>query len=449
MINGLKKLLLPLMKLLNPSVEFRGAKVGLDLSGWIYCIGTRSDTIFEVIEDQVYDSFLEQLISSLERLLSFFHVTAVLDGDPLPQKRETGEIRKKKTEQALQEYKAILQHLDSDHPDRERVARRCFTRTTNLQNAIIDKLSNLRSKQMPHRFDFLIAPYEADAQLAFMNREGMIDAILSMDADLVLFGSKIIIFPPSGGMHQVEAPCLIYESKKLFCPLFRQTQTDNHKLLKFLDIALHLGVTGLALVGICTNQSDYQPRSIGGIVTALNAVHGMTTSSFASQNTALADDSLNDEKITAFLSEFIVQAPQLAQEIGLEKFKFALSGFLGHVVFDQRCNKRRMLLLSAYSPAGTIIDDRSAIDHAAGSNLPPVATGSRQAALEKGANVLLSIALGEKLPSFTIPMMIEGATLPKNKQKWTTEAMTKFLQLYGFKFQKKESTKYPKIENGL
>ena len=436
MINGLKKLLIPLMKHVTPSLDLAGLTLGLDLSGWIYCIGTRSNSIFEVIEDAIYDTFLDELLASLERLLNYFNLIVVLDGDPLPQKQETAELRKRKTEQALQEYKSLLRHSDDDHPDLIKLARRCFTRTANLQNAIIDRLSNLKSK-MPQKFDFLIAPYEADAQLAFMNRENLIDAILSMDADLVLFGSKKIIFPASRGMHDVESPCLLYESEKLFCPILRQTIGGNPKLLNFIDIAQLLGMTGLGLLGVCTNHSDYQPRSIGGLVTALKAVYNMTKSPHATERSELTDDCGNPEMITNFLSDFIAKGPQLAQEIGLEKFQFSLSGFLGHVVYDPRCTKRRMLLLSFHLPAGTIIDDESAQVHAVGRTSPNVATGARLFALEKGANVLRSIALGEILPSFIIPLMIEGSSLPKQQTLWTEETMKKFLLLFGFKFQKK------------
>lgn len=38
--------------------------------------------------------------------------------------------------------------------------------------------------------DCIVAPYEADAQLAFFSREGIADVIVTEDSDLLLFGCK-------------------------------------------------------------------------------------------------------------------------------------------------------------------------------------------------------------------------------------------------------------------
>ena len=40
---------------------------------------------------------------------------------------------------------------------------------------------------------YIIAPYEADAQLVYLERQGIIDAILSEDSDLLVFGAKHLI----------------------------------------------------------------------------------------------------------------------------------------------------------------------------------------------------------------------------------------------------------------
>ena len=42
-------------------------------------------------------------------------------------------------------------------------------------------------------FQVIISPYEADAQLAFLSREGVVDGILSEDSDLLVFGTKTLI----------------------------------------------------------------------------------------------------------------------------------------------------------------------------------------------------------------------------------------------------------------
>jgi exonuclease-1 len=40
----------------------------------------------------------------------------------------------------------------------------------------------------------VVAPYEADAQLAYLSREGIVDAVVSEDSDTIPFGCKTMIF---------------------------------------------------------------------------------------------------------------------------------------------------------------------------------------------------------------------------------------------------------------
>ena len=41
---------------------------------------------------------------------------------------------------------------------------------------------------------FYVAPYEADAQLAFLSRHKLVDVVISDDSDCVLYGVKTVLF---------------------------------------------------------------------------------------------------------------------------------------------------------------------------------------------------------------------------------------------------------------
>jgi exonuclease-1 len=45
-----------------------------------------------------------------------------------------------------------------------------------------------------------VAPYEADAQLYYLEREGYVDGIITEDSDLLVFGCKQVSHSPCNEM---------------------------------------------------------------------------------------------------------------------------------------------------------------------------------------------------------------------------------------------------------
>lgn len=56
-----------------------------------------------------------------------------------------------------------------------------------IANRLIDRLKTEKVK-------FIVAPYEADAQLAYLSREGIADVIITEDSDLMAFGAKKMLY---------------------------------------------------------------------------------------------------------------------------------------------------------------------------------------------------------------------------------------------------------------
>ena len=54
----------------------------------------------------------------------------------------------------------------------------------------LTSLQALRAEDVP----YVVAPYEADAQLAFLERIGIVDGIITEDSDLLVFGCKNVYF---------------------------------------------------------------------------------------------------------------------------------------------------------------------------------------------------------------------------------------------------------------
>lgn len=70
-------------------------------------------------------------------------------------------------------------------------AREAFVRSVDVTpHMAYELIKLLRAERIP----YVVAPYEADAQLAFLEREGIIDGIITEDSDLLVFGCRTVLF---------------------------------------------------------------------------------------------------------------------------------------------------------------------------------------------------------------------------------------------------------------
>ncbi|CAH8441403.1 unnamed protein product [Heterobilharzia americana] len=179
--------LLPFLK--NASVhvnlsDFSGYVAAVDAYCWIHrsSYACASDLALGIPTDQ-YVRYAMKYIN----LMKSCNVKPILvfDGMDLPSKAETDlkrrevkEInRKKASEYLLQGNKAAAQE--------------CFERsvfvTYEMAHEVLRAARNMG-------VDCIVAPYEADAQLAYLNRTGYADFVITEDSDLLLFGCRQVIF---------------------------------------------------------------------------------------------------------------------------------------------------------------------------------------------------------------------------------------------------------------
>lgn len=103
----------------------------------------------------------------------------VFDGQFLPAKKATEEKRR------LQRQKAKKQMTDLIHVGNIEEARKYMKASVNITHEMALKLVKECRKL---NVDCIIAPYEADAQLAYFNTRQIADFVISEDSDLLLFG---------------------------------------------------------------------------------------------------------------------------------------------------------------------------------------------------------------------------------------------------------------------
>ncbi|KAL5641056.1 hypothetical protein ACGC1H_001508 [Rhizoctonia solani] len=121
------------------------------------------------------------------RMLRHHGITpyVVFDGGPLPAKRGTEKDREEKRAKNL----AQAQILEAQGRGNEAYEyfKKCVDITPQMAYQVIKALR-------AEGISYVVAPYEADAQLAYLEREGIVDGIITEDSDLVVFGCRNLLF---------------------------------------------------------------------------------------------------------------------------------------------------------------------------------------------------------------------------------------------------------------
>ncbi|ORY00203.1 putative exonuclease [Basidiobolus meristosporus CBS 931.73] len=182
-ISGLLPLLKPIQSRVHIS-SYAGETVAVDAYVWLHkgafgcakelCLGEETDKYVEYCMHRI-------------RLLQHYKVKpfVVFDGGPLPSKEGTEEsresMRKENRKKAL-EYLNCGQHVK---------AVECFQKCVDITPEMAKKFIEALRKES---IDYIVAPYEADAQLAYLFKQNKVTSVITEDSDLLVFGCKRVLF---------------------------------------------------------------------------------------------------------------------------------------------------------------------------------------------------------------------------------------------------------------
>lgn len=108
----------------------------------------------------------------------------VFDGDFLPSKARTESSRAKRRDDS---QKAGLELLKAGKPSQAQAElQKAIDVTPEMARHLIEEL---KKEGVP----YIVAPYEADAQLVYLERQGLTNGIISEDSDLLVFGAKRLL----------------------------------------------------------------------------------------------------------------------------------------------------------------------------------------------------------------------------------------------------------------
>ncbi|KAM6956611.1 exonuclease 1 [Aplochiton taeniatus] len=163
--------------------QYKGQTVAVDTYCWLHK-GAFS-CAEKLAKGEPTDQYVIYCMKFVDMLLSFgVKPILVFDGCNLPSKRDVDKSRRERRQANLQKGKQLLREGKITE------ARECFTRSITVTPTMAH---NVIKAARTRGVDCVVAPYEADAQLAFLNKAGIAQAVITEDSDLLAFGCKKVV----------------------------------------------------------------------------------------------------------------------------------------------------------------------------------------------------------------------------------------------------------------
>ena len=181
-IQGLLTVLKPLTRDVHMK-DFKNKTAAVDVMNWLYK-GAYS-CAYELCTDTDSFSYLAFPLKMLKMLRSHrINTICVFDGIHLKAKEETEKTRRDN------KMKNRLLGETFDTAGKKEEARKYYGRSMTLKTRMIDLFMDILERL---GFSYIVAPYEADAQISYMCREGIVDFAISEDSDLLVYGCPNLV----------------------------------------------------------------------------------------------------------------------------------------------------------------------------------------------------------------------------------------------------------------
>ncbi len=217
-IEGLLPLLKPVTHKTHIST-FDGKTAAVDASAWLYKgIYSCSWELGNGLPTHGYLNYPLKMIRMLQK--NNVKPILVFDGTAMPLKEQTIKKRKddkKKSRELAQKYLS-----EGKKEQAASMFARCMTVQTEMLSTLMDVLYHMN-------VDYVVAPYEADAEIAFLCREKLADFAISEDSDILVYGCTNLVLKLD-----IEGTC---ENVLLNDTLFNQAYMETVKNEYAKDLA--------------------------------------------------------------------------------------------------------------------------------------------------------------------------------------------------------------------
>ncbi|XP_024537105.1 exonuclease 1 [Selaginella moellendorffii] len=179
--------LLPALKSITTSTnvkEYSGMRVAVDTYSWLHKAAFSCSK--DICDGRATASFLNYCMHRVNLLRHHgIKPLLVFDGGSLPMKAEQEEKRSRAREEHLKlarECEASGNHAAAyDH----------YQKAVDITPEVAHQLILVLRRE---NVEYIVSPYEADAQMAFLALRGVVDAVITEDSDLVAYGCPKILF---------------------------------------------------------------------------------------------------------------------------------------------------------------------------------------------------------------------------------------------------------------
>ncbi|KAJ3692785.1 hypothetical protein LUZ60_011880 [Juncus effusus] len=186
-----------LLRFMKPFIEpvhikkYAGQRVGIDAYSWLHK-GAYSCSLELCMKpkSEAAKRYLNYFMNHIN-LLQHYNVipVVVFDGGNIPSKSATESDRNQRKETNLKLAKEKLKEGNTN------AAIEFFQKAIHITPSMVHQLIQILRTE---KIEYLVAPYEADAQLAYLSnldiKSGGISAIITEDSDLIAYGCPAVIF---------------------------------------------------------------------------------------------------------------------------------------------------------------------------------------------------------------------------------------------------------------
>ncbi|XP_058811991.1 exonuclease 1 isoform X2 [Topomyia yanbarensis] len=164
--------------------DLRGQCVAIDSYCWLHKGAFACAD--KLARGEITDIHIQYCLKYINLLLSHdIKPILVFDGRHLPAKAATEAKRRESRETSKKKAAEFLRMGKVEEANS--FLRRCVDITHEMALQLIQECRK-------RNVDCVVAPYEADAQLAYLNRKGIAQAVITEDSDLMLFGCSKVLF---------------------------------------------------------------------------------------------------------------------------------------------------------------------------------------------------------------------------------------------------------------